>query len=310
MRRLLRYRVAIVLALALPLTGCLFRSRTVPVRPSTAHLLNATKAQLIARVNDEASKIQTLNATVDIDTSVGGSTKGKITEYREIRGYILMRKPDKLRMIGLMPIVRTRAFDMVSEGNEFKLWIPPKNKFVVGRNDLINPSLKQPLENLRPQHILDALLVREIDLNNEIVALENGSEIVQDPRFHKQVEQPTYVLDVIRRDNGDWYLSRKIVFSRTDLQPHRQIVYDKNGYVATDAKYEDFRNFGGILFPAQIQIWRPQEEYSITLNIVKITFNQPLTDQQFALAQPPGAQLVRLDGSTQASTPPGEAVKK
>ena len=35
-----------------------------------------------------------------------------------------------LHMIGLMPIVRTTAFDMVSDGQDFKLWIPPKNRFV------------------------------------------------------------------------------------------------------------------------------------------------------------------------------------
>lgn len=307
MRWLARYRIALVLLVILPMSGCLFRSRKVPVRAALANLLTATREQLVARINSEAAKIHSLNATVDIDTSVGGSTKGKITEYQEIRGYILLRQPDMLRMIGLMPIVRTRAFDMVSDGNEFKLWIPPKNRFVIGRNDVINPSATQPLENLRPQHIMDALLLHEIDPQNEIAVLENGTETVTDPRTKKQIEQPDYIIDVIRRGEQGWFLSRKIVFNRTDLQPDRQIVYDKNGWVATDARYEDFKNSEGVLFPYQIQIWRPQEEYSIVLNFVKTTFNQPLTDQQFALTQPPGSQLIRLDGSSQATTgPPGQ----
>ena len=62
--------------------------------------------------------------------------KGHYTDYKEIRGYVLARKPDALHMVGLMPIVRTTAFDMVSDGQEFKLWIPPKNRFVVGKNDV------------------------------------------------------------------------------------------------------------------------------------------------------------------------------
>ncbi len=306
MRWPVRSRILLVLLLAAPLGGCLFRSRPVQIRMSTAQLLTAGKDQLIERINSEAAKVHSLNATVDIDTAVGGSKKGKITEYREIRGYILVRKPGMLRMIGLMPIVRTRAVDMVSDGAEFKLWIPPLNRFIVGRNDVINPSAKNSLENLRPQHILDALLVREIDTGSEIAVLENGTEIVRDPKTRKDVEQPDYIIDVIRRGDRGWFLSRKITFSRTDLQPHRQIVYDKNGYVATDARYEDFRDYGGILFPSQIQIWRPQEEYSILLNMVKLTFDQPLTDQQFALAQPPGSQLVRLDQPSQAdAAPPG-----
>src|SRR5439155_543265 len=98
-----------------------------------------------------------------------------------------------------------------------------------------------------------------------------------------------------RNDGRDWYLQRKIVFDRVHLKPDRQLIYDQKGYVATDTRYSEFRDYNGINFPGVIQIWRPQEEYSIVLNIVKLQINQPLTDEQFALEQPPGSQLVRLD---------------
>ena len=62
-----------------------------------------------------------MNATVDIDTTVGGEKKGKVIEYQEIRGYILAQKPKMLRMIGLLPIVRSRAFDMVSDGDQLRV---------------------------------------------------------------------------------------------------------------------------------------------------------------------------------------------
>ena len=133
------YRVLLVLLAVFPLTGCLFRSRRVERQFSTAPLKSATQAELIDYINAQAAKIQTMQATVDIDTSVGGVKKGKVTDYQQIRGYVLARKPAMLRMIGLMPIVRNRAFDMVSDGREFKLWIPPKNRFVVGRNDVETP---------------------------------------------------------------------------------------------------------------------------------------------------------------------------
>jgi len=58
---------------------------------STAKLQNATAADLIQKLNARASQIKTLNATVDIAASVGGSKKGKITDYQQIRGYILIR---------------------------------------------------------------------------------------------------------------------------------------------------------------------------------------------------------------------------
>ena len=99
-----------------------------------------------------------MNAAVDISTTVGGAKKGKVTEYSEITGYILAEKPSMLRMIGQIPIVKNRAFDMVSNAQGFELWIPAKNRFIIGpsRGD---QALAEPLENLRPQIILEALLV-------------------------------------------------------------------------------------------------------------------------------------------------------
>jgi outer membrane lipoprotein-sorting protein len=262
-------------------------------------------------VNSEASAIKTLNATVDIDTSIGGSKKGKVTEYQEIRGYILVRRPNQLRMIGLLPVVRNRAFDMVSDPQGFKLYIPPKNKFYVGGPEVTHPS-QNTLENLRPNVIYNALLLPAIDPKTEIAVLEQSSEVLTDTRTKNETAFPTYVLDVIQRNpQGDWALSRKIVFSRIDLQPHKQLIYDNTGTLVTEANYEEYKDFSGIQFPSSIQIVRPKEEYTIGLNVLKLTVNQPLKDEQFALAQPAGAQLVRLDWQTAPrETPGGDGEKK
>jgi outer membrane lipoprotein-sorting protein len=289
--------------LSLNLTGCLFRTHNVEPRLSTAVLKEATKEELVSRINTEAQKVQTLNATVDIGASAGGSKKGKVTEYQEFRGYVLVRKPGMLRMIGLFPVVRNRMFDMVSDGENFKFSLPVKGQFIVGRNDVVHPSRK-PIENLRPQHIFDALLLHEVDPSNEIAVLEAGTETVIDPRSKKPVEEATYVITIVRRNDSEWSLSRRIVFSRTDLLPHRQIVYDKQGNIATDARYEKFTDYSGVMFPASIHITRPQEEYDILLSIVKLRLNEPLKDEQFALQQPPGSELVRLDATPTTSEVP------
>jgi len=293
MLRLPQLRAVFLLLAILPLTGCLFRSRKVERRLSPAPLMIATQQELVDAVNSQAEKIKTMQATVDIDTSVGGANRGKVTDYKEIRGYVLARKPSMLRMIGLLPIVRNRAFDMVSDGKEFKLWIPPKNRFVVGRNDVVTPNPKQPFENVRPQNIYEALLIRAIDPEKEIAVLENGFETVLDAKRH-QYQQPDYELVVIRKGDSGWHLSRKVIFSRTDLKPHRQLIYDEKGEVVTDVRYGDYNDYDGISFPKQTEIERPQEEYDITLNIVKLDLNKPLTDDQFELQQPAGAEVVRL----------------
>jgi len=190
---------ALMLVLAvLPATGCLFRTRPVEETYSKAPLQESSQSALIDTVNHQAEKIRSLKATVDIDTSVGGAKKGHQTDYKEIRGYVMARKPAMLHMIGLLPIVRTTAFDMVSNGQEFKLWIPPKNRFVMGRNDVETRSSDQPMESIRPQDIYDALLIRPVDSESEIAVLENSQEILHDSKGHR-VLQEDYELVVIRK---------------------------------------------------------------------------------------------------------------
>ena len=304
MLRPLPIRLLLALVLVLLSSGCLFRARKVERVASTAPLKMATQQDLIDYVNREAAKIRTMQATVDIDTTVGGAKKGKITDYQEIRGYVLARKPNMLRMIGLLPVLRNQAFDMVSDGEDFKLYIAPKNRFIVGKNNERTPDGHQTLENLRPQHIYDALLLREVDPEKEIAVLENEEELVRD-KNGKQVEQSAYHLDIVRKGDHGWFLSRKIIFSRTDLLPHRQLVYDDHGNLATDARYEKYKNFEGITFPEQIEILRPREEYDIVLSVVKLQLNGTLADDKFTLEQPSGAEVVHL-GVAAAKAPNSE----
>lgn len=302
------WAVALVLAV-LPTAGCMFHTRPVEETYSKAPLQEASQSALIDSINQQARNIQSLQATVDIDTSVGGAKKGHVTDYKEIRGYVLARKPAMLHMIGLLPIVRTTAFDMVSDGQQFALWIPPRNRFVVGRNDVQTHNPDQPMENIRPQEIYDALLIRPIDPEHEIAVVENSYDILHDAKGHR-VLQEDYELIVIRKkdDNvGGFFLSRKIVFSRTDLQPHRQYIYDEQARLVTDARYANYKEYDSTNFPSRIEIFRPEEEYSITLNMLKVEINKPLRDDQFALHQPPGAEVVHLDRpqpQSSAAVPP------
>jgi outer membrane lipoprotein-sorting protein len=273
-----------------PLGGCFSRSRPVAVHTGTAPIQTTTVNELIERINAEATEIQTLKATVGISASVGGSKLGKITEYQEIRGYILARKPSSLRMIGLFPILQNHVFDMVSSGQEFRLWIPSKNQFIVGDNAEARPST-EPLGNLRPQVIYNALLLQAVDPQNELAVLEASEHEVIDHRTQKVTLRPDYSLNIIKQNGHQWYLSRKVVFDRTDLQPHQQLLYDEHGSIVTDVHYDEYKEFNGVFFPTNIQIWRPQKEYSIKLQVTKLTINGPIMDDQFMLEPPPGTGL-------------------
>jgi hypothetical protein len=298
MRRKRLFLTLTLFLAVLPTTGCLFHTRPVEDQYSKTPLKDSTQQGLIDSINQQAEAIRSLKATVDIDTSaVGGVKKGQVTDYKEIRGYVLARKPGALHMIGLMPVVRTKAFDMVSDGQDFKLWIPPKNRFVIGKNDVATPNTDQPMENIRPQNIYDALLIRHVDPNPEveIAVMEKGYEILHDEKG-RRILQDDYELTVIHKyDNGledvaqNHFRAHRPEAASADTSMMRDLK------VATDARYAEYKDFDGVSFPSRIQISRPQEEFDITLNMLKVDINQMLTDDQFQLEQPPGADVQHLD---------------
>jgi len=286
----------------LALSGCGFRtSHPVKIRASSATLREATLNQLLETNNSNAEKLKTLKATVDIDSSVLEQKKNKVTDNPQISGYILVRKPEMLRMIGLVPVVHNHMFDMVSNGTNFSLALPPENKFFVGSTKQPSKPSPNPLYNMRPQHISDALLLKPIDPEKEIAVMEDTTELVKDPKTHKEAEQAAYTVLVIDKDESGSYLARKIVFSRTDLLPHEQYLYNRQGQLVTFARYENFSDKAGIMFPGMVSIQRPIEGYSLVLNMVKLDVNVPLTNEQFVLTQPPGSQLINLDTRSSAA---------
>jgi outer membrane lipoprotein-sorting protein len=307
----LRKTTLIFLIALLSISGCGFRSsHPVKMRTSTATLKDATLEQLVESINSNAEKLKTLKATVDIDSSVLEEKKDRVKDNPQLAGLILVRKPEMLRMRIYVPVIHNVAADMVSNGKTFALAALTKSKFYTGSNKQpVKPS-PEPLENLRPQHISDALLLKPIEEGKEIAVLENTTEVVKDPKTHKDVEQLAYTVVVIDKDSAGYYLSRKIVFSRTDLLPHEQSIYDRQGRLVTFVRYENFTNYSGIPLPAVVSIQRPIEGYGITISMVKVEVNVPLTDEQFVLTQPPGSQVINLDTKSSASATPEQETKK
>ena len=285
---------ALLLVVLLLLPGCLVRKLRVerPGIDSSAKLQTASLQQLVEQLRVREEQIRTINATVDLEPSIGSVLKGEISELQEVRGFVLIRKPQMIRMIGLYPVVRNRAFDMVSDGDRFKLYVPAKDKFIVGKNRMDKPSAR-PLENLRPQHIFEALVVRAPRYEEQVV-LENDTD-----ELHAN-----YILHFLTEQNGRLLLTRNIWFDRVHLRLVRQQIFDKQGDIISDTRYNDYQDFQGISFPKSFVIMRPKADYGVKLKVKKLQLNAPLGDDKFVLTRPHGAKLHDLsaqDGSPSAN---------
>jgi hypothetical protein len=157
-----RCRPASVAALFLPLllSGCLFTTRKLPVPKAPSIKQTVTPEELVARLNQRWAALDTLTATVEIQASVLKSKEGVAKDYTTLRGHILMRKPEMLRVVG--QYLGMRMFDMASDGKSFTLSIPPKGKAFRGSNSLKKKSVNA-LENMRPGFFFDAMVVRGLE---------------------------------------------------------------------------------------------------------------------------------------------------
>ncbi|MGB6432290.1 MAG: hypothetical protein WBF06_17055 [Candidatus Acidiferrales bacterium] len=299
------------LLLVLAAAGCRISTKTtVPPSQIARPALDATKAALLAAYNKQASSIQSLNATVDLIPTAGSAYSGVIEQYHDVHGFILAQRPASIRMIGQAPVVAKDVFDMTSDGKTFRIFIPSQNKFLVGSDALVRPG-KKPIENLRPQHVLDALFWPEIP-DGSPVLIEQFD--VSPDRF--------YILTLLRRADAGPEIARKIWFDRADLSISRVQVYGPEGRLDSDITYSDWAAPDAEPSAAQaaatppatnppaaapsspastpqfardIHLRRPQEDYQLEIRTTKVTLNSPISADRFQLAQPAGSQLVNVD---------------
>ena len=289
----------------LAVSGCSVSHKTV-VKPSQAPatLQTATKAQLVDRYNREADSIHSVNLSVKMKLTGGSNYSGVIEQYHEVSGFMLAAKPANIRVIGQAPVVGKNIFDMVSNGEEFHVFIPSKNDFIVGPTNLQRPS-KKPIENLRPQHLVDALLWAPIP-DRVPVLFEQANETQS--RF--------YVLTVLRRaasidaggakpkdESDEFEITEKIWFNRADLNVSRIETYDSGGALISDDSYSKWDAFGDLRCARQIGVSRPGDDYHLQITIVKATFNEPIASDRFILPQPPGTELIRVGEEPKESQP-------
>lgn len=299
--KLQRFLPVVSVAFAAWLAAGCAASHTTIVKPSGApvQLQTATKPELIARYNQQAEAVTSLNVTVTMTLTAGSAYTGVIKQYHEVKGFILAQKPSSIRVIGQAPVVGTNIFDMVSDGETFRISIPSQNKFLTGPANLERPSAK-PIENLRPQHLTSAIFWDAIPEKSPVL-VEEATEA--STRY--------YILTVIRREvkagadqaDVDWEIAQKIWFDRADLSVARCQIYEPGGKPVSDASYSGWNAFGAVRYPRQIALTRPGNDYKLQIGITKAAFNETISPDRFVLRQPPGAELVNVGEESQQGKP-------
>jgi outer membrane lipoprotein-sorting protein len=294
--------LCVVIGLAAGLSGCYSTTRLVPKAQAPEMYKTATVEELEKSVSDRDAVIKTMNAAVLITATTGGAKEGKVTEYTSFRGYIFVQQPANLRVILQLPVVGSRALDMVSDGKTFTLVrasLGHGDIWTQGTNTVTNPS-KNGLENLRPGVFLDSLLVPGVVPGEFVTLTESTREAQPETKHHDAVLEPDYDLTVLRAKSGDkagnvLVPERVIHISRVTMLPFQQDIYNDAGQVVTMATYDKYAATGEQQMPMLVTIKRPLEEYSLKIEFTKLTLNETFEPDQFELKVPAGVTVQRLN---------------
>jgi hypothetical protein len=284
---------ATVAAISYSCGGAVSAKRNLPAEQIVV-VKDATREELLEKYNGVARGVKSVNATVELKPVAGSKYSGVIEEYHEVKAFLLAERPAYIRMIGQAPVIGKTVFDMTGDAESFRVSIPSKNKFLVGAVSLERTSSK-PIENLRPQHLLEALLWTEIRKEEDPPLFEEFND-----------ERARYYVLTVLHGGYQKEISRKIWFNRADLEVARLQEFGRKGALLSDVRYSDWEPLTGdqaqtsaaasgiTFFPRVIQIDRPHDDYRLDLQVTKLTLNEDIPADRFKLEQPLGSELIRV----------------
>jgi hypothetical protein len=240
--------------------------------------------------------------------------------YRDAEAALALQRPDKIRLIITVPVVKTRIAEMVSEENRFRVAVYPSDfrRFLIGTNTANYASWRERLGErgqsaliaARPFHFTDALLIKPLRLNDPgyRYSLEEAllEEADPDPAAKKgaRILRSYYVLAEIEEGmagSSTGKVTRRFWFDRTrQMLFSRQQIFGTSGQLETDVTYSAYRPLnasGPTRWPTAILVSRPYDNYQarILFSFDRLETNIPLPASAFQLENTEGLPETDLD---------------
>ncbi len=230
-----------------------------------------------------------MRASIEVTLTIQNNDRDKETEYRHVKGALVTRRPNLIRTNAETPAGLAVVYDMVSNGEMFQVHLPWRNRVYEGPTALEHISDNRA-ENIRPQHMLDAIMLEPIGPHRQVLL-----------DFNSLGQSGYQILHVVEADSGgEWRIRRKYWFNRADLTLSRMMILDDSAELVTDAWYRTWMEDNGLPYPQFIRIERPKDGYRLEIEILNPGLNQAVPDESFRLELPAGIAIERI-GSQSAS---------
>jgi hypothetical protein len=247
----------------------------------------ATFDELVDLINVRYAGIDSLvTSRFEVEFHGGSAELGFIEKYPRAKGYLAAKLPSAIYVNILNPLTNSTVVTMASREGEFQIWSPRDNKFLIGRTD-IRMEDERPLFNVRPHHLLGAILVEPLPTDTPCCTVFIEED--QDPSYRY------YTLSVLTRqdETSRFCLSRRIWIERSELRMTRQQYYDC-GVPVSSIRYGRPVEREGFLVSTEVDVRRLKEHYRMVLTMDPggLEVNREIKEERFAIPRPVGAELV------------------
>lgn len=220
-----------------------------------------------------------MRAVIEVTVSHYTADRKREVRYRDARGALVVRRPGWIRTTAETPGGIAKVYDMVSDGRHFQVHFPWKNEVYEGSNELRHLSDNRA-ENIRPQHLLEAILLDPIGEDSQVLL-----DVEAYGRSGFQV-----LHEVARGADGNLQIRRKYWFNRSDLSLSRMMVLSEDAELVTDAWYREWLEENGLPYARFIRIERPRDGYTLGIEVIRQALNGEVHDNLFDLSLPDGVE--------------------
>jgi hypothetical protein len=316
--------------------GCgRFIKSQVSVPQLLSPLAEADTARLIEEVN-ALSRVRSIRGKADIQFLDNSFAQcGVVEKYKTADADITTQRPGQIYLTIQDPFIGSKIAEMSSDGTNF--WVAvlkgeeKYRRFLKGTNeaqyerigggggaDCDGKGKKQSameqravsaFSGLRPQHFTDALLIRPVAEAGAGLVYSRNETFAEEPdvrtgaKKNARVVRGYYQLEELKTEGeGRARLLRRFWFDRVGgVRLARMQTFDDRGQLTTDIIYRDPKAFGeggAHRLPAEIEITRPQDHYSIRINYQSpeaVRLDQLFPPTAFVLENREKLQEVDLD---------------
>ena len=278
----------------LSLLGCgsAVKKRTqIEVPVGYQQVREATLEELVQIINDNYARLSNVSVRdMKVEFQEGSIEEGYFERYRQARGYLIAKRPDSIYVSIQHPLTRSTVITMATDEGNFEIWVPSDNKYLMGKTNL-KPNDKRPLYNVRPEHLLSALLIEPIPTGDPTILHALEEDLDSNSKYYV-----ISILEAPAEGTRTALLKRKLWVERSRLGLVRQRYYDA-GHLVSTIRYSNLFQVGSNIVPSGVEVERLKERYTIRLQYQHetVAVDRQLKAGIFQIPFPPGAQRVVVE---------------